>query len=539
MRTLQEQYNLIKEGKADKLDFLKNAKYQFPNLFNAFTSYEDSVNVLKSKGLIAEGVGGVVTGGKEQDWVKIFKQNVLEEGSNPEENKEKIKQAVEYYNKHQSEGTEKVAEKFGIEEFDLRTALGLTPAKGLFEVKAEEKKTSKEVEDVQAHSFDYKDDKNIDNVYGQSFLHGFYTEMQDPKNEEKTTREVKAIVAKNLAKDRLYYTKDGMFGIKGLGYVEEAPGLGKPVEAKGPHKSSGYGTLREGQGVSTDKHKLQPANIARQIQDTVPDNYTDEDLAGAIDAYLTQAAVSTKVYDRDIKPNFDQWISDVKNELNDLQVAKNPGAGGAGDMLRASIKKTIREKLEEAKKKPSAGLTKKEKSTISKKAHAGKDIGKKGKGFEKVAKAAEKEYGSKEAGQKVAAAAMWKSQAKKKVSESQALKEEIFNLFKKKDKSGEINVKDNPLLTPARAERLVDILLLKIADDNTPMENRKYYIRQYEKLRNQMPELNLQDPKKDVDEASTDLYVSKTNNPSVPKIVDPDTDTENNPKFKTLYTKLQ
>jgi hypothetical protein len=64
-------------------------------------------------------------------------------------------------------------------------------------------------------------------------------------------------------------------------------------------------------------------------------------------------------------------------------------------------------------KKPSAGMTKKEKSAVAKKASAGKDIGKKGKGFEKVAKAAEKQYGSKEAGQKVAAAAMWKSQAKK------------------------------------------------------------------------------------------------------------------------------
>lgn len=63
--------------------------------------------------------------------------------------------------------------------------------------------------------------------------------------------------------------------------------------------------------------------------------------------------------------------------------------------------------------KPSAGMTKKEKSAVAKKASAGKDIGKKGKGFEKVAKAAEKKYGSKEAGQKVAAAAMWKNQAKK------------------------------------------------------------------------------------------------------------------------------
>jgi|TARA_R110000824_G_scaffold128690_1_gene289750 hypothetical protein len=63
--------------------------------------------------------------------------------------------------------------------------------------------------------------------------------------------------------------------------------------------------------------------------------------------------------------------------------------------------------LEEAK--PSDGLSKKKKSKIAKKASAGKDIGKKGKGFKKVAADATKRYGSKEAGEKVAAAAMWKN----------------------------------------------------------------------------------------------------------------------------------
>jgi hypothetical protein len=85
------------------------------------------------------------------------------------------------------------------------------------------------------------------------------------------------------------------------------------------------------------------------------------------------------------------------------------------------------EKIEEAKKKPSAGLTKKEKSSISKKAHAGEDIGKKGKGFEKVAKAAEKQYGSEEAGKRVAAAAMWKGAAKSLKEEVQALFDDEIN----------------------------------------------------------------------------------------------------------------
>jgi len=61
------------------------------------------------------------------------------------------------------------------------------------------------------------------------------------------------------------------------------------------------------------------------------------------------------------------------------------------------------------KKKPSAGLSKKKKHAIAMKAAHGKDIGKKGKNFKKVAAKAAKRYGSKEAGDKVAAAAMWKN----------------------------------------------------------------------------------------------------------------------------------
>jgi hypothetical protein len=58
--------------------------------------------------------------------------------------------------------------------------------------------------------------------------------------------------------------------------------------------------------------------------------------------------------------------------------------------------------------KPSAGMSKGEKSAVVKKAQAGKDIGKPGKSFDKVAKAA----GGGEKGKKIAAAAMWKNQAK-------------------------------------------------------------------------------------------------------------------------------
>jgi hypothetical protein len=113
-------------------------------------------------------------------------------------------------------------------------------------VKAEEKKVSKPVEEDLDHAFDYKDDKNPDNMIFDQIMTGYYAEMKDPKNADKTMQQLKDIVFKNLAKDPIYYTKNGQFGVKDLGYVTDHPGLGEPKEAKGKYKSSGYGDLKEG-----------------------------------------------------------------------------------------------------------------------------------------------------------------------------------------------------------------------------------------------------------------------------------------------------
>jgi hypothetical protein len=69
------------------------------------------------------------------------------------------------------------------------------------------------------------------------------------------------------------------------------------------------------------------------------------------------------------------------------------------------------EDLMETNKKPSAGLSKTQKSAIVKKAKAGKDIGKKGSGFAAVEKSA-KASGADNP-KAVAAAAMWKGAAKR------------------------------------------------------------------------------------------------------------------------------
>jgi predicted thioesterase len=101
------------------------------------------------------------------------------------------------------------------------------------EAKAVEKKTTKEVEDIQAHNYDYKDKSNLDNQIGQEVLNGIYFEAKE--NPDKTLDEIRKIVAKNLAKDGQYYMKNAAFGVKGLGYQQT-----EVEEVSGKYASSGY-----------------------------------------------------------------------------------------------------------------------------------------------------------------------------------------------------------------------------------------------------------------------------------------------------------
>ena len=200
MKTLQQEYQLIKEGKGNKDHFLKVARHMFPEYITSGNDYTSAVHILKSKSLLSEAIGGVITQSPAQpNWFKIFN--------------EKIEEAVGVKNK----------KEYGDQnEFE---------------------KIDKDVAKDLANQFDNKDPKNIDNLYGQSFLLGYLTEMGDPKNAKKTVDELKAIVAKNMAKDINYYHINASFGIKGIGYTKEAPGLGEPVAPKGKYKSSGYGDL--------------------------------------------------------------------------------------------------------------------------------------------------------------------------------------------------------------------------------------------------------------------------------------------------------
>ena len=101
------------------------------------------------------------------------------------------------------------------------------------EAKVEEKKVTKEVEEVAESNFDYKDVKNLDNQIGQEVLNGIYFEAK--QNPDKTLDEIRKIVSKNLAKDGQHYINNAMFGVDGL----KAETM-KNEEVSGKHAASGY-----------------------------------------------------------------------------------------------------------------------------------------------------------------------------------------------------------------------------------------------------------------------------------------------------------
>ena len=205
MKTLQEQYNLIKKGKGHKDVFLKEAKSRYPHMISNVLTYDQVITILKQRSVINEGqmAGGVVGKiDKKPDWFSIFDKNILE------------------------------AKK----------------------------------EDFNKNSYDYEDTKNIDNLNGEEFKLGINFEMTKvaelltSQNMGEYLDKSREIVAKNLSKNPLYYIENAAFGQEGIGYTEDTPGL-TPTEIKGKEKASGYGDITK-KTLSTEYTEVKESRLS-------------------------------------------------------------------------------------------------------------------------------------------------------------------------------------------------------------------------------------------------------------------------------------
>ena len=262
MKTLQEQYNLIKEGKGHKDVFTKEAKRLFPNIVPNAATFNQTAKLLKQRSVISENI------------------------------------------------------------FPLMPSAGLNPFTSFDkfiteEAKAEEKKTTKEINQAEIAGYDYKDPKNLNNQIFDQYINGVKFEMEQTPdlladNPSEALNKAKEIVTKNLEKDPLFYMKNAAFGIEGLGYQE----LKNQEEPTGKHKSSGYGDLKENKmSKSNDlKELLEEAvagvpSIGNPFADRKKERYESK-----FEAFLAEEKKGEMEEEMDSKMKKEEMKPDMKKE---------------------------------------------------------------------------------------------------------------------------------------------------------------------------------------------------------------------------------
>jgi len=268
MKALQTQYNLIKEGKGHKDVFVKEAKRLFPNIIPNSAGFDQTSTLLKNKNIIVENIFPLIPSS----------------GLNPFS----------------------TFDKFLKEE----------------ETKAEAKKTSKEVEEDLAKTYDYSDKKNLDNQIFDQVLNGIRFEIeQDPElTLEKATEKVK----KNLDKNSLFYLENAAFGVKGLGYTKEAPSLGESKEAKGKYKASGYGNLKENKNMKLVDLLREGAQEDLKEADKIGEVAALEAKIGFLEGKIKKCYETMTIFERDDVKEFvdKKRQSEIKKEVKLLERAK-------------------------------------------------------------------------------------------------------------------------------------------------------------------------------------------------------------------------
>jgi hypothetical protein len=311
MKNISLQYQDLKEGKMTQAQFLRNARMMFPSFVTNHNSYDDSVKILKTKGMLVEG-----------DAVKGAPDKEPTYDSPTPDAKTKYK---------------KVEQSPEVDEQD-----GVYPATTLTDIP--KIKTNKKVKDTSSGLEPIKD--------------------KDTKNEMKKVKVVKEGVqnaARGTAKQDITVYAAQQRKIDNASRKGISDDLPSDNNTVGPSHIFNKDTNRLNRDLKRDYPDLKEAKSF----DDIFGNFIKTDDATEIKAF--------------IKAKGKEAIAKIKAKLPQLK-----------DQARQKLAKLMKVELDEARFKK------------------GTDIGKPGHGFAKIEKAAEKEYGSKEAGQKVAGAILKK-----------------------------------------------------------------------------------------------------------------------------------
>jgi len=259
MRTLQEKYNGIQEGKFSKEHFLAEARMQQPQLVTRFNGYDDAVQILKNRGMIKE----VSAEESFKDYSNDALTDMITNLSRYQDNEESI----------------------------ARVKAELARRKGAVQ---EAKLTKKSLTDYR-----YKPTNDMDKYPYEQILRGIRVELEalgvhgTPTAEEYSKALSK--VSKNLEKDSIYYTNqvagvnpkvdlhDKMVPFTAKVAVDTFNGM-KKAELKEGFKRLIKKVLSESMGdMFGDQERAErAANYGQMGQDEYdfysnPENYKDEE----------------------------------------------------------------------------------------------------------------------------------------------------------------------------------------------------------------------------------------------------------------------
>jgi hypothetical protein len=214
MKSIKQQYIDLQEGKMSQANFMRSLRMTMPQYVTNVTSYNDSVRILKNKGILSEA---------DMNMGKEIRTTSAEEVAMQAGNYIDAVDALESMGLKHDEANRIATEMYGEEDMPEKKYNDEDNAREAERVnmmidQGIEDRFDESLNEAQAikgnNSKDlYTHFKEIDNLNGQEVLIGIDFEIE--KNPELTKAAAAKIVVKNLKKNPIYYTSSLMAGKEG------------------------------------------------------------------------------------------------------------------------------------------------------------------------------------------------------------------------------------------------------------------------------------------------------------------------------------
>jgi hypothetical protein len=195
MKSIKQQYIDLREGNMTQANFMRNLRMTLPQYVTNLSSFEDSLRILKNKGILTE-ADIKMAEPEEETLPKITPE---EEETDNEETADDVEVSFDV----STGGITANNDDYHRDGFTM----------GYFEESLNEAKDEKGKWTNADGKSMYDQFKEINLLNAQEVLIGIDYEMQ--KNKELTKAEAQKIVIKNLKKNPIYYTAEDMSGVEG------------------------------------------------------------------------------------------------------------------------------------------------------------------------------------------------------------------------------------------------------------------------------------------------------------------------------------